>query len=74
MMNTYPMVYLGSMFASVLATPLVVKARPALQRAGSTRCTQGSSSCVPRIGGVAIIIAMLIRRASGLSRRRRPSA
>jgi len=60
MINTYPMVYLISMFASVLATPLVVRLARRFNVLDQPDARKVHHVAVPRIGGVAIIVAMMI--------------
>ncbi|CAN5556293.1 hypothetical protein BH10PLA1_BH10PLA1_08230 [soil metagenome] len=60
MINTYPMVYLIAMFASVLATPLVVRLARRFNVLDQPDARKVHRVAVPRIGGVAIIFAMLM--------------
>src|SRR5437763_1611842 len=59
MINTYPLIYLGSMLTSVLATPLVVKVARKFNLLDRPDPRKVHRVPIPRIGGVAIIISML---------------
>ncbi len=59
MISTYPLIYLGSMLTAVLATPLVVKAAHRFGVLDKPDPRKVHRVPIPRIGGVAIVIAML---------------
>ena len=60
MLSTYPTVYIGSMLASVLATPLVVRLARKYGVLDKPDARKVHVIPIPRIGGIAIVIAMLI--------------
>ncbi len=59
MISTFPLIYLGSMLTSVLATPLVVKVAHKFGVLDKPDPRKVHRVPIPRIGGVAIVVAML---------------
>jgi len=59
MISSFPLIYLGSMLTSVLATPMVVKLANKFGVLDKPDPRKVHSVPVPRIGGVAIVVAMM---------------
>src|SRR5688572_11539530 len=59
MLGTYPFVYVGSMIAAVVATPLVVRLARRFDMLDRPDPRKVHRVPIPRIGGVAIVVAMI---------------